>query len=199
MFADQMQASDRGEADNDEPARCRICFELGALEDAKEVLLDLGAFIFVNAASVTSPVPCIIAALPLPCMCRSGTACICPCIRYDSGPTLRKHTRARYAMRRIDSKTKCGRVLQDGELIEPCACKGTQRYVHKSCLVRWQARFFFVGRSPPFFCLRGEREKERERERERGREGEGDGERVCVCTCANEGRTRCARLRDGVQ
>ena len=49
MFADQMQASDRGEADNDEPARCRICFELGALEDAKEVLLDLGAFIFVNA------------------------------------------------------------------------------------------------------------------------------------------------------
>ena len=27
---------------------------------------------------------------------------------------------------------------QSGELISPCACKGTQQYVHKSCLARWQ-------------------------------------------------------------
>jgi hypothetical protein len=48
------------------------------------------------------------------------------------------------------TKTDCGLMLQDGELIEPCACKGTQRYVHKSCLVRWQATFFSIRRSPPF-------------------------------------------------
>ena len=68
------------------------------------------------------------------------------------------------------TKTDCGLMLQDGELIEPCACKGTQRYVHKSCLVRWQATFFSIRRSPPFSSSPAyPRERERERERDCGR------------------------------
>ena len=69
-------------------------------------------------------------------------------------------------------------MLQDGELIEPCACKGTQRYVHKRCLVRWQATFFSIRRSPPFSSSPA---YPREREREREREIVGE----CVCVSAD--------------
>ena len=41
-----------------------------------------------------------------------------------------------------------GASEEDGDLIEPCACRGTQRYIHKSCLVRWQASFFSLRRPP---------------------------------------------------
>jgi hypothetical protein len=43
-----------------------------------------------------------------------------------------------------------GASEEDGDLIEPCACRGTQRYIHKSCLVQWQASFFSIRRPPPF-------------------------------------------------
>ena len=43
-----------------------------------------------------------------------------------------------------------GASEEDGDLIEPCACRGTQRYIHKSCLVQWQASFLSIRRPLPF-------------------------------------------------
>jgi hypothetical protein len=76
----------------------------------------------------------------------------CSAPQLDAGmPAVEKHADGEMPSMRCDAESdeapRC-RVCfepgtfedqkEDGELIEPCACKGTQRYVHKSCLVRWQ-------------------------------------------------------------